>query len=179
MPGYNNYAYIDGANLHYTYENIDWDVDYQRLLVYLRKKLNVNVAYYFIGKTDNNKDLYTKLDSYGYTVKLKEPSPYITADDVCPYCNNIIQPAMQRYKADVDSYLTMQLMLDWDFFDKAILISSDGDYDEVIKRLIPRDKLKLVFAPCKSGCSWLLKSCARGRIAFIDEYRSELEKVEE
>ncbi len=177
MPRYNNYAYIDGANLHYTYENMEWDVDYERLLIYLRKRLNVNVAYYFIGDTDNNKDLYTNLDSYGYTLRLKKASPYITADDICPYCNKSIRPAMQRYKADVDSFLTIQVMLDINNFDKAVIISSDGDYDELVKRLIQRDKFRLLFAPCKLGCSWLLKSCARGRIAFIDNYKGELEKT--
>jgi uncharacterized LabA/DUF88 family protein len=86
---------------------------------------------------------------------------------------------MQRYKADIDSYLTMQVLIDWDNFDKAVLITSDGDYDELVKRLLSRDKLKMVFAPCKSGCSWLLKSNARGRISFIDDYRKELEKLKE
>lgn len=177
MPRYSNYAYIDGANLHFTYENIDWNVDYQKLLNYLRKRLNVDIAYYFIGNTPDNEVLYRKLDSYGYTVKLKKPSVFVTADEECPHCGYIITPSMQRYKSDVDSYLTMQVMSDIDSFDKAVVISSDGDYDELVKRLINKDKLRLVFAPCKAGCSWLLKSVTRGNIAFIDDYKDELEKV--
>jgi hypothetical protein len=35
----------------------------------------------------------------------------------------------------------------------------------------------MVFAPCKDGCSGLLMSAARGKIAFIDDFRSELEKT--
>jgi len=177
MPRYNNYAFIDGANLHITYEYLDWKLDYEKLLTYLRKRLNVGVAYYFIGKTPNNQDLYANLDSFGYTVRLKEPSPFITADEVCPDCGKIITPAMQRYKADVDSYLTLQVMSDINDFNQAVLISSDGDYDNLVKRLVNQDKLRLVFAPCKTGCSWLLKSIAHGKIAFIDDYRSEMEKV--
>ena len=46
-----NFAFIDGANLHFTYENLDWKLDYQKLRNYLKKKLNVSIAYYFIGKT--------------------------------------------------------------------------------------------------------------------------------
>ena len=67
-------------------------------------------------------------------------------------------------------------MSDINDFDKAVLISSDGDYDNLVKRLINQDKLRLVFAPCKAGCPWLLKSAAKGRIAFIDDYKNELEK---
>jgi uncharacterized LabA/DUF88 family protein len=177
MPRYNNYAYIDGANLHYTYENIDWKLDYRKLLIYLRKRLGVGIAHYFIGNTPNNKDIYSKLDSYGYNIKLKEPSPYVTEDELCPYCGEVVNPSEKRYKADVDSYITLQVMSDINDFDKAVLITSDGDFDNLVKRLINQDKLRLVFAPCKAGCSWLLKSVTRGNIAFIDDYRRELEKV--
>ncbi len=177
MPRYNNYAFIDGANLHITYEYLDWKLDYGKLLNYLRKRLNVGVAYYFIGNTPDNQDLYTNLESFGYTVRLKEPSPFTTEAEVCPECGKIITPAKQKYKADVDSYLTMQVMSDMHNFDKAVLISSDGDYDNLVKRLINQNKLRLVFAPCKAGCSWLLKSIAHGRIAFIDDYRNEVEKI--
>ena len=176
MPRYNNYAYIDGANLHYTYENIEWNLDYKKLLTYLQKKLGVGVAHYFIGKTPNNEDIYNKLGSHGYNIKLKEPSPYDTKEEMCPYCNKVIKPSEKRYKADVDSFITLQVMSDIRDFDKAVLITSDGDYDELVKRLMNQDKLKMVFAPCKEGCSWLLKSVTRGRIDFIDNYRSELEK---
>jgi len=72
----NKFAYIDGANLHITYENLDWKLDYQKLLNYLRSKFNVTVAYYFIGKTQESIHICENLEKYGYTVKLKTPSPY-------------------------------------------------------------------------------------------------------
>jgi uncharacterized LabA/DUF88 family protein len=177
MPRYNNYAYIDGANLHYTYENLDWDIDYQKLLTHLKTKYSVIFAHYFIGKTPNNEAIYSKLSSYGYNIKLKNPSPYDTEEEVCPHCGKVVHSSEKRYKADIDSYLTMQVMSDINNFDKAVLITSDGDFDELVKRLLRQDKLRIIFAPCKEGCSWLLKSAARGRIAFIDDYRNELEKI--
>ncbi len=177
MARHNNYAFIDGANLHLTYQNLDWKVDYKKLRNYLYKKQDVSVAYYFIGNTDENSDIYKKLDSYGYDVKLKAPSPYTIEEVECPYCKKIISPAIQRFKSDCDSFLTLQVMSDLDSFDKAIIITSDGDYDNLISKLILQDKLGMVFAPCKDGCSWLLKSASRGRIAFIDEFRSELEQI--
>ena len=73
--------------------------------------------------------------------------------------------------------MTLQVMSDYSIFDKAVLITSDGDFNNLVKKLLQQDKLRLVFAPCKDGCSWLLKSAARGKIAFIDDYRSELEKI--
>jgi uncharacterized LabA/DUF88 family protein len=177
VPRYNNYAYIDGANLHYTYENLDWKVDYQKLLHYLRTKYGVLIAHYFIGKTPNNQAIYNKLSSYGYNIKLKDPSPYVTEEEVCPHCGEVFTPSEIRYKADIDSCLTMQVMSDINDFNKAVLITSDGDFDELVKRLVRQDKLRVVFAPCKDGCSKLLRRAAVDKIAFIDDYRDDLEKV--
>jgi len=176
MPRHNNYAYIDGTNLHLTYDNLDLRVDYQKLFDYLRAKYGVIIAHYFIGKTPNNKAIYDKLSSYGYNIKLKDPSPYVTEEEVCPHCGEVIAPSEQKYKADIDSYLTMQVISDINDFDKAILITSDGDFDELVKRLVRQDKLRMVFAPCREGCSKLLKRAAVDKIAFIDEYRADLEK---
>lgn len=177
MHGANNFAFIDGANLHFTYENLGWKLDYQKLRNYLKKKLSVVVAYYFIGKLQEYEDIYTTLESYDYTIKLKDPSPYTTEEEVCPYCRRVIAPEMSRNKCDCDSFLTLQVMSDFDMYNKAVIITSDGDFDNLVKRLLQRDKLRMVFAPCKAGCSWLLRSAAKGRIAFIDEYRNELEKI--
>ena len=68
-------------------------------------------------------------------------------------------------------------MLDADTYDKVVLITSDGDFDNLVKRLLERDKLKLLFAPCRDGCSWLLRSAGKGRIGFMDHHRDELEKI--
>lgn len=179
MHGPNNFAFIDGANLHFTYESteIDWKVDYQKLRNYLKKKLGVTVAYYFIGDIQIYKDIYTNLESYDYTIKLKSPSIHRAEEQSCPYCKKIIEPERKINKADCDSFLTLTAISYLHLYDKAVLITSDGDYDELVKMLLRQNRLHMVFAPCKEGCSWLLKSAARGRIAFIDEFRDELEKI--
>jgi len=177
MGKISNFAFIDGANLHFTYENLTWKLDYQKLLNHLRKRLNVNVAYYFIGKIKENNDLYTTLEEYGYTLKLKEPSPYTTEEEYCPYCSKLIVPETTKSKSDCDSFMTLQVLEDLHIYDQAVLITSDGDFDNLVKMLLRKNKLRMVFAPCKEGCSWLLRSAAKGRIAFIDDFKDELEKI--
>ena len=169
MPRYNNYAFIDEANLHQTYEHLDWKLDYQELLNHLRKKLGINVAFYFIGRTPNNEDVRQNLDSYGYTIKLKEPSPYKTDKQHCPHCEKLI--------AHVDSFITLTVSSNLHLFDKAVLITSDGDFDELVKMLLRQEKLRMVFAPTRDGCSKLLKKVAIDKIGFIDDFRTALEKV--
>jgi len=35
-----NFAFIDGINLHLTYDYLDWKMDYRKLRIYLRKRHN-------------------------------------------------------------------------------------------------------------------------------------------
>lgn len=173
----NNYAFIDGTNLHLTYESLGWELDYKKLRNYLEKRLNVTTAYWFVGDIKGNQDIYTALQSYGYILKLKDASPITIEAVTCPYCKRIIEPEKTRYKCDCDSFMTLQVLDDLPNYDKAVLITSDGDFNNLVKKLLRDNKLRLVFAPCKNGCSKLIMSAARGRIEFIDKFRSELEKT--
>jgi uncharacterized LabA/DUF88 family protein len=177
MGRLNNYAFIDGVNLHLTYENLAWKVDYQKLRNLLAKRFDVVVAFYFLGNVKENGDIHTELDRDGYTVRLKTPTLFTTQEQQCPYCKKLIAPALSRHKADCDSMMTLQVISDSSDYDKAVLVTSDGDFDNLVTWLLNRNKLRLVLAPCKDGCSGLLLSSARGRIAFIDEYKEELEKL--
>jgi len=179
MHGSNNFAFIDGANLHITYEYMDWKLDYQKLRCYLTKKYSVTVAYYFIGNTGEN-DLYTHLDVCNYTVKFKSPSSFTEEEEGCPYCKKVITPEIHTHKSDRDSFMTLRIIEEGSqsLYDKAVLITSDGDFDEVVKWLLRKDKLQIVLAPCRDGCSRLLKDITKGQIAFIDDLREELELIE-
>ena len=175
----NNFAFIDGVNLHLTYENLDWKIDYAKLRNYLSKKHNVTFAHYFLGRTAYNISIYSKLESYGYNLKYKTPSQYTKLEEDCPYCHKVISPEQVIHKSDCDSFMTLEAISNSNIYDKAVIITSDGDFDELVKELILKDKLKIVLAPCKEGCSGLLKSVAKGRIDFMDDHKDELEKIKE
>lgn len=177
MHGANNFAFIDGANLYYTYEDLDWDIDYSKLLNLLKAKYDVTFAYYFLGNIKESSGLYQELELYGYNLKLKAPTKYISEEEYCPYCWKVIAPELARNKSDCDSFMTLEVISNVSLYDKAVIITCDGDFNELVKELALKDKLKLVFAPSRNGCSGLLKSAAKNRIAFIDDYRAELEKT--
>ncbi len=160
-----------------TYEYLDWKMDYRKLRIYLRKRHNIITAYYFLGFIEKNKRIYKDLEVYGYKVKFRRVSEFPTETIICPRCKSIVKPDGIRTKCDCDADITLQIMDDIEKYEKAILITSDGDFDNVVKKLTQVNKLKLVLAPCKEGCSRLLKSAARGRIEFLDKFRRELEKI--
>ncbi|KKR47353.1 MAG: hypothetical protein UT80_C0007G0001, partial [Parcubacteria group bacterium GW2011_GWC1_40_13] len=67
----NNYAYIDGANLHRGIAGFGWKLDYRRFRVWLSEKYGVSHAYIFIGLIAKYSDLYKYLQECGYTIVFK------------------------------------------------------------------------------------------------------------
>lgn len=173
----NNFAFIDGANLYLTYKNLDWKLDYAKLRTFLEKRLDVTVAWFFLGKNFATGLDPKELESYNYTVRLKNPSKHTDEEEYCPYCWKVIAPKQDKYKADCDSFMTFEIISNLHIYNQAVIITSDGDFDELVKELLLKNKLRMLLAPCRSGCSGLLKSAARHRIEFIDDYRAELEKI--
>jgi len=172
-----NYAFIDGINLHLTYEYLDWKIDYRKLLIYLRGRHNVTTAYYFSGFVEQNNNIYKDLEACGYTLKFRDVSEFTTDPVICPNCQGVVEPAQIKTKCDCDADLVLQAMDDASSYDKAILISSDGDFDNLVRKLLHTGKMKLILAPCKEGCSKLLKRASLGRIDFLDNHRDKLEKI--
>jgi len=172
-----NFAFIDGINLHLTFENLEWKLDYQKLRIYLQKKHNVTTAYYFIGFIEENNNIYKNLEAYGYSLSFREVSKNKIDAIICPHCHQIVAYEKDNIKCDCDADIVLQVMDGINDYDKAILISSDGDFDNLVKKLLEINKLKLVLAPCKEGCSKLLKRASRGRIDFLDSHRDKLEKT--
>ncbi|NQV00978.1 MAG: NYN domain-containing protein [Parcubacteria group bacterium] len=156
-----NFAYIDGANLYKGLKVFDWRLDYGRFRIWLKEKYNVERAYIFIGLVPKYKDLYTYLQESGFTLIFKET---VYGDSGKP-------------KGNCDADLVLRAVCDVyeNRFDKAIIVSSDGDYSSLVKFLQERDKLKIILSPSNvDKCSILLKK-TNAPIAYINDQKSILE----
>lgn len=71
----NNFAYIDGANLHKGVGELGWKLDYKKFRIWLTEKYNITTAYIFLGFIGGNSDLYRDLQKWGYVVILKPTLP--------------------------------------------------------------------------------------------------------
>ena len=135
-------AYIDGANLHKGVEDLGWELDYKRFRVWLKDKHNVETAYLFIGLVPSNKDLYTRLQEYGYVLVYKE----ITYD------------GNGKVKGNCDADLVLKATID--FYEKhlqnAVLVASDGDYASLVAFLKGQNVFKSLISP-SNKCSYLLR----------------------
>lgn len=154
-----NYAFIDSQNLNIGINNLGWKLDFKRFRIYLKDKYHISVAYLFIGYVSTNQDLYSSLQKAGYVLIFK---PTIPDKD-------------GNLKGNIDADLVLQAMIDYDEYEKAIIITSDGDFYSLVKYLYEHGKLLAVISPYVKTCSILLKKSAKEKIIFIDNLRKKLE----
>lgn len=154
----NNYAFIDSQNLHKGIKDLGWGLDFWKFRVYLRHKYHVTKAFLFIGYLPTNTNLYRSLQDYGYTLIFK---PTITGAD-------------GKNKGNVDAELVLHSMIEYSNYDKAIIVTSDGDFACLVEYLYKKGKLKTVLSPHYRTCSILLKKAAKEKIVFMGNLRQKL-----
>lgn len=155
----NNYAFIDSQNLYLSTKRMGWKLDFFRFRVYLREKYKVRIAYLFIGYLPEQQDLYNSLQKYGYVLIFKPTLKYKDG----------------KVKGNCDAELVLQAMIDYGNYEKALIVSGDGDFHCLIKYLTQQDKLEKVLIPDKFNYSALLKKLAANKLAFINDLRNKLE----
>jgi len=154
-----NYAFIDSQNLNLGIRKLGWKLDYKKYRIYLKHKYKVTKAYIFIGYLAVNQDLYSFLQSAGYVLIFKPTLPDKDG----------------KVKGNVDADLVLQAMIDYKKYDKAILVSSDGDFYSLVKYLYSKGKIEKVMSPDIKNCSTLLKKNAKEKIVFMHNLRRKLE----
>ena len=157
----NNYAFIDSQNLNLGINKLNWKLDFKKFRVYLKEKYKVSQAFLFIGFIPENQDLYSSLQKNGYILIFKP----------------VLFDCEQKPKGNVDADLVLQAMIQFDNFDQAIIVSSDGDFYCLVKYLYEKGKLSRVISPDVKNCSKLLKKTAKEKIVFMDNLRNKLEYI--
>ncbi len=155
----NNFAFIDGQNLHMGIQELGWKLDLKRFRKYLREKYSVRKVFYFIGYMPKYKSLYKLLRKFGYLLCFKE----------------IVVDKYGNVKGNVDADLVLKVMLEYKKFDKAMIISSDGDFAGLVRHLYQDGKLKSVLSSHRRLCSLLLKKSAKGKIDYLADIRHLIE----
>ncbi len=156
----NNFAFIDSQNLNLSILELGWKVDWKRFRVYLKEKYDVSKAYIFLGYIAGNNDLYAKLQESGFVCIFK---PTLTYKD-------------GSTKGNCDAELVLQAMIDFVSYDKAVIVTGDGDFQCLAKYLVEQDKLVSLMIPNKNRFSALLKfEIFRKHTHYMNDLRSKLE----
>jgi len=138
------YAFIDSQNLNLGVRSQGWTLDFQNFRVLLKDKYHVSKAFLFIGFIPQNQKLYTYLQKAGYLVIFK---PVL----------EVSKHKKRKIKGNVDAELVLHAMIEYKNYDKAIIVSGDGDFYCLADYLLKKDKLGKIIVPNKKYSSLLRK----------------------
>ncbi|PIR40325.1 MAG: hypothetical protein COV33_00350, partial [Candidatus Zambryskibacteria bacterium CG10_big_fil_rev_8_21_14_0_10_34_34] len=116
------FAFIDASNIYYGTKEAGWKIDFTKLKSYLVSRFSVSRIFYF-GAIDESKvsdvKLQKELISLGYELMLVTLKKFRNG----------------KKKADTDSKMTFEMMKIKDEYNKAVVLTGDGDFFWVLDYL--------------------------------------------
>jgi uncharacterized LabA/DUF88 family protein len=161
------YAFIDSQNLNVSVQKFGWKIDWQKFRKWLTDKYGVTKAYMFIGYIPENESLYEQMHDAGYAVVLKptfdmtRPHPDLMTEESTQPGKETSPTGQSNSKTDktgkdeekkpvkgnVDAELVLWAMKEMSNYEKAIIVSGDGDFYSLVEYLEDKGRLKNVLAP--------------------------------
>ena len=174
-----NYAFIDSQNLNLGTQRMGWKMDWRRFRQYLKDEHNISKAYMFIGYMSENEALYEYMHELGFLVVLKPTVDISQNESRSDKSKDPNKPAGQTVekekgsvKGNVDAELVLYAMKEWPNYNKAILVSGDGDFFSLAEYLNQNNKLGKILAP-----NWQYSSLLKvfeDKIIRLDQLRGQL-----
>lgn len=171
---YNNYAFIDSQNLNIGLSSdiaqngkvvySGWKLDFGKFHKFLTDRYRVSEAFLFIGNLPGNEALYTELQRQGYTLVLKPTMTYKSrSGKLC-------------VKGNVDTDIVLYAAaIKFDSYDKAVIVTGDGDFISLCDFLDGHGKLAKILIPNKKRYSHLFTKYTN-KLDFVSTNRHILEK---
>lgn len=160
MPKGGNFAFIDSQNIIQGVQNLGCKLDWRRFRRYLHDKYNVTRAILFLG--------YVPKNIYPYYCR--------SLDGFFLHFRHITYTPEGKIKGNVDVSLTLEVMRSLNVFDKAIIVSSDGDFYPLVEYLLQIEKLEAVVSPHIRTCSKLLKQTAKSKMDYLDPLKEKISR---
>ena len=160
---------LDGANFFYAQQKMDWWIDPKRFLAWIEEQYGQIVdAYYYLGVPRQNKDKHQRyvkaLQRMGFRVRTKPIKIYDKGD-----------PEKHKAKANLDTSIVLDIMNGIDNFDLLVLISGDGDFEELLKTVETRGKRFVVISTHSFVAQEILLLAGQHYVDF-NTIREEIEK---
>jgi len=171
----NTYAFIDSQNLNLGTQRMGWKLDWRKFRQYLADKHGVTKAYMFIGYMSENESLYEYMHELGFLVVLK-PTVDVQAQPESDKSSADKKPGEEKekpgIKGNVDAELVLYAMKELANYDKAIIVSGDGDFFSLAEYLQEQGKLAHILTP-----NWQYSSLLKvfdDKIIRMDQMRKQL-----
>lgn len=143
------YAFIDSQNLNVSVQRNGWKMDWKKFRQFLADEFGVTEAFMFIGYVPEYENLYEQMHNAGYMIVLKptydmtRPRQEHTEEKVGKGHDEEKKPV----KGNIDADLVLWAMKEIKNYDKAILVSGDGDFYSLVEYLHQENKLSKILTP--------------------------------
>ncbi len=153
-------AFIDGANLYAASKALAFDIDYLRLLAFLRTKGSLVRAHYYATVIENDgvsvlQPLIDWLEYNGYTLITKNAKEYIV-------------DGRRKIKASMAVEIAVDMMAIADRVDQIILFSGDGDFRAAVEAVQSKGVRVTVLSTLKTSPPQAADEMRRQADDFID-----------
>jgi uncharacterized LabA/DUF88 family protein len=166
------FAYIDSQNLNVTTQKDGWKMNWARFRQWLTDEYSVTKAYMFIGYVPEFEQMYEQLHDQGYAIVLK-PTFDMTRVQEEEAKEGEPEREKKPIKGNIDAELVLWAMKDFATYDKAIVVSGDGDFYCLVEYLDEQGKLLKLLAPTRKYSS--LYNKYEQYVERLDNHRRELE----
>jgi uncharacterized LabA/DUF88 family protein len=125
--------FIDGANMFYAQRKMGWHIDYRKVYEFYAAQAQVYNAFYYTSVTNppdaGMEGFLRALTGMGYTVRRKVVKEILDQET-----------GQTIRKANLDIEIVIDMLTTADLYDRAILISGDGDFERAVEFLRGRGK---------------------------------------
>ena len=155
--------FVDGNNVYGMEKNLGWRIDMKKMLDFASLDGNLVDAQYFIAKKDETTQNYLSiLARFGYSIVQKQAKTDPVTGKV--------------YKANMDIEMSSAIILGMPTYDKAVLVTGDGDFGCLVSILRNHGKMVSVINT-ESRTDNRFRTCLGMHFIEIIEHRSELEHI--
>lgn len=155
---------IDGANMYAAAVNLKFDIDWDKVLIYYRRRFELIRAYYYTAVPNGEariRPLIDHLDYNGYTVRTKPTKEFLDAQ------------GRTKIKGNMDMEMALDAIDVSTFVSDIILFTGDGDFRILVERLQQRGIRVHVLSTIKTQPPMIADELRRQADYFVD--LSELE----
>lgn len=160
--------FVDGINLWYAQQKLNYRIDYVKLRNYWVREGNRRIynAFFYTGHhaqpEEEKQQFLDMLVNNGYTLRTKT-------------VKTMYDPVLKKdvYKCNLDVEIVLDMVTTADLFDIAVLISGDGDFERAVEVL--RVKGKQIFASCCRAMTARQLLTAVDRFYWLEEMKADLE----
>lgn len=170
-----NFAFIDSQNLNLGVQKVGWKMNWRKFRQLLADKYGVTKAYMFIGHMPEHEDLYMQMHDLGFLVVLKPTLETMKAPKPPTKPGEKVEQPKPT-KGNIDADLVLWAMKEVKKYDKAIIVSGDGDFFGLLEYLEEHGKLLHIMTPNRQY-SQLLNQFEK-YIVRIDKMKRELQYID-